>query len=117
MLTGHPPKRIGTPAAPQMPKAGEADSQAETVSAGPVIVAADWQRAIEDRRSSAALERTGRTMHRASPRRPLQLSRSGERCAAAAPVAFEGSPLPPDQLGTNVHLNRQASRNTSWNPA
>ncbi len=48
MLTGHPPKRIGTPAAPQMPKAGKADSQADTVSAGPVIVAADWQRAIED---------------------------------------------------------------------
>ena len=48
MLTGHPPKRIGTPAGPQMPKAGKADSQAETVSAGLVIVAADWQRAIED---------------------------------------------------------------------
>src|ERR1035438_2607691 len=48
MLTGHPPKRIGTPAGPPMPQPGNLDSQADTITAGPVIVAADWQRAIED---------------------------------------------------------------------
>ena len=48
MLTGHPPKRIGTPAGPPMRKASKADSQTDTIAAGPVMVAADWQRAIED---------------------------------------------------------------------
>jgi len=48
MLTGHPPKRIGTPAGPPIPPAVKPDSQADTLTAGPAIVAADWQRAMED---------------------------------------------------------------------
>ena len=58
MLRGHPPKRIGTQwgrrGTPRVRlptdvfTAPKPDSQADTVTAGPVIVAADWQRAIED---------------------------------------------------------------------
>jgi serine/threonine protein kinase/tetratricopeptide (TPR) repeat protein len=58
MLTGHPPKRIGTrwgrrgTPSVRLPSdfvtAPRLDSQADTITAGPVIVAADWQRAIED---------------------------------------------------------------------
>jgi len=48
MLTGHPPKRIGTPAGLPMPQPGKLDSQANTITAGPLIVAADWRRAIGD---------------------------------------------------------------------
>src|SRR5260370_23981283 len=48
MLTGHSPKRIETPARPPMPPSSKPDSQAETITAGPAIVAADWQRTIEN---------------------------------------------------------------------
>jgi serine/threonine-protein kinase len=48
MLTGHPPKRIATPAGLPVPRLPKPDSQADTITAGPVIVAADWHRAIED---------------------------------------------------------------------
>jgi serine/threonine protein kinase/tetratricopeptide (TPR) repeat protein len=54
MLTGRSPKRTGTGwgrrGTPwvRLPTASKPDSQAETITAGPVIVAADWQRTIED---------------------------------------------------------------------
>lgn len=48
MLTGHPPKRIRRLAAARMPEARKADSQAETIPLEPVIVAADWQRSMEN---------------------------------------------------------------------
>jgi serine/threonine protein kinase/tetratricopeptide (TPR) repeat protein len=47
MLTGHSPKRIGTPAMPPARPPSQPHSQAETITAGPVIVAADWQRTME----------------------------------------------------------------------
>ena len=48
MLTGHsPPWGRRTQRVPRLPTA-EPDSQTETVTAGPVIVAADWQRTMDD---------------------------------------------------------------------
>jgi eukaryotic-like serine/threonine-protein kinase len=47
MLTGHLPKRIEIPAAAPISKSWKADSRADTITAGPVIIAADWQRATE----------------------------------------------------------------------
>ncbi len=47
MLTGHPPKWIGRPAGRPLLALGD-DSAAETITARPVIIAADWQRTIED---------------------------------------------------------------------
>jgi Flp pilus assembly protein TadD len=48
MLTGHSPKRIETPPGPPIPQSGKADSQADTITAGPVVVPVRWQRTIED---------------------------------------------------------------------
>jgi serine/threonine protein kinase/tetratricopeptide (TPR) repeat protein len=47
MLTGHSPKRIAAPVMSSMPPSIKADSQADTITAGSVVVA-DWQRSIED---------------------------------------------------------------------
>jgi serine/threonine protein kinase/tetratricopeptide (TPR) repeat protein len=48
MLTGHSPQwGRRTQRVPHLP-AAKPDSQAETITAGPVIVAADWQRTMDD---------------------------------------------------------------------
>ena len=46
ILTGHPPPRVTSPAAPH-PQPRHPDTQADTVTAPPVVIAADWQRAID----------------------------------------------------------------------
>jgi tetratricopeptide (TPR) repeat protein len=48
MLTGHLPEHLGSPSPPEPRRAKEADSQATTMTLGPVIDEAQWQRAIED---------------------------------------------------------------------
>lgn len=48
MLKGHPPKWVGKPAKATAQTAEQLDSEAKTITAGPVINAGDWQRPIED---------------------------------------------------------------------
>ena len=48
MLTGHSPKWLTRPSAPEPQVPWGADSQASTVTLGPGIVDANWRRAVED---------------------------------------------------------------------
>ena len=88
MLTGHLPKHVGngSPSEPYRPMI--ADSQAATITAGPVIDEAQWQRTIEELPSP--WRRGYRTVSCPPPRESLPLCRRGKRSLGVPAVVGRG---------------------------